>query len=468
MTAMLGIEQTDITEQISDYAVDFSYTDASELAITSAKLFTLECIGHMLSGARQPVGGLVMEMIRELGATEQACVFGGAFRTSIAEAAYVNGALAHADELEACGSLPGTGLIPPITAGLAVGEARRSSGTEYLAALIAGVEVQGRLGTAVIGACDRGFMGFALVGPAGAGITAGKLLGLDSDGMRTCLGTALPLAGGSLRGDGYMSHVHEAGVPSRTGVWAALLADRGFTANPAYLDGPYSWGEQYVGPTANRPYNPDAILDGLGQNCFLEASDVSAKMYGASGVVHQAMEGVIRIMAEQQLQPEDVDSVRLLVPPFAERIASFHEPVTGEQAKFSLEHAVAGILVDGIPSVPYIAPFTDEGSRDTRYVAARRRVEVTINDALPNERGFAAQQVTVFLKNGQSHTTLVDRLEVPGRSGKPLSVEDRVAAFQRTAESLPGDAADRLVDVVMNLENHVVSDIAEIVLPRSA
>ncbi|MDT7738975.1 MAG: hypothetical protein QOK09_2344, partial [Mycobacterium sp.] len=47
-------------------------------------------------------------------------------------------------------------------------------------------------------------------------------------------------------------------------------------------------------------------------------------------------------------------------------------------------------------------------------------------------------------------------------------VEDRVAAFRRTAESLPGDEADRLVDVVMNLENHVVTDIAEIVLPRSA
>ncbi|HZC09354.1 MAG TPA: hypothetical protein VE485_04890, partial [Mycobacterium sp.] len=59
-------------------------------------------------------------------------------------------------------------------------------------------------------------------------------------------------------------------------------------------------------------------------------------------------------------------------------------------------------------------------------------------------------------------------LDVPGRSGKPLSVEDRIAAFQRTAESLPGDESDRLVDVVMNLENHVVSDIAEIVLPRPA
>jgi 2-methylcitrate dehydratase PrpD len=468
MTATVDVEQTDITEKISDYAVSFSYSDANETSITTAKLFTLECLGHMLSGSRQPVGALIMEMVRDQGAAEQATVIGGPFRTSIAEAAYVNGTLAHADELEACGTLPGTGLIPPITAGLAVGEARGSSGSDYLAALIAGVEVQGRLGTAVIGACDRGFMGFALVGPAGAGVAAGKLVGLDSAGMRMCLGAALPLAGGSLRGDGYMSHVHEAGVPARTGVWAALLAERGFTANPTYLDGPYSWGEQYVGPVANRPYNPGAILDGLGQSCFLETSDVAAKMYGASGVVHQAMEGVIRIMAEQQLRPEDIDSVKLVVPPFAKRIASFHEPATGEQAKFSLEQAVAGILVDGIPSVPYKAPFTDAGSRDERYVAARRRVDVSVDAALPNERGFAVQQVTVIQVDGTSHTTLVDRLDVPGRTGKPLSVDDRIAAFRRTADPLLGDQADWLVDIVMHFEKHSVGDIAEIVLPRSA
>jgi 2-methylcitrate dehydratase PrpD len=263
-----------------------------------------------------------------------------------------------------------------------------------------------------------------------------------------------------------MSHVHEAGVPARNGVWAALLAERGFTANPSYLDGPYSWGEQYVGPAAARPYNSDAIVDRLGETCFLESSDVSAKMYGASGVVHQAMEGVIRIMVDNRLSGEDVASVTLLVPPFAERIASFHTPETGEQAKFSLEQAVAGVLVDGVPTVPYIAPFTDAGSRDERYVAARKRVEVQINDALPNERGFAAQQVTVLTVKGASYTTAVDRLEVPGRAKNALTTDQRIAAFRKTAESIDAQKADRLVDVIMSLEQHVVSDIAEALLPR--
>jgi 2-methylcitrate dehydratase PrpD len=263
-----------------------------------------------------------------------------------------------------------------------------------------------------------------------------------------------------------MSHVHEAGVPARVGVWAALLAERGFTANPSYLDGPYSWGEQYVGQAAARPYNADAIVDRLGETCFLESSDVSAKMYGASGVVHQAMEGVIRIMVDNQLSPEEVASVTLLVPPFAERIASFHAPETGEQAKFSLEQAVAGVLVDGVPTVPYIAPFTDAGSRDQRYVAARQRVEVKINEALPNERGFAAQEVTVVTRKDVSYTTVVDRLDVPGRAKNGLTTDERIAAFRKTAQSIDDERANRLVDVIMDLEHHVVSDVAEALLPR--
>jgi 2-methylcitrate dehydratase PrpD len=466
MTTTVETEQTKITEKISEYAVGYAYADASESAVLSAKLFTLECIGHMLSGSRQPVGQLIVDMVRGLGSVGQALVFGSDFRTTVAEAAYANGALSHADELEACGTLPGTGLIPPIAAGLAVGENRRSSGRDYLAALIAGIEVQGRLGTAAIGACDRGFMGFSFVGPAGAGVTAGKLLGLGVDQMRSCLGGALPLAGGSLRGDGYMEHVHEAGIPARVGTWAALLAERGFTANPRYLDGPYSWGEQYVGPAAGRPYDADAILDRIGETCFLESSDVSAKMYGASGVVHQAMEGLIRIMKERALGTEDIDSVVLTVPPFAQRIASFRAPTTGEEAKFSFEQAVAGLLVDGAPTYPYIAPFTDEGVRDTRYIAARNRVQVKINDALPNVRGFQAQQVTVIASDGRSFTTDVNRLDVTGRSGNPLTTDQRIAAFRVTAEVLDHGAVERIVDIVMNLENHDVPEIAEALLPR--
>jgi 2-methylcitrate dehydratase PrpD len=461
----IGVEAPvdEITATICSYAVDTGYADLTPSALESAKLFTLECIGHMLHSQPQPVSRLVVDVVRSLACAPEAIVVGTDLRTSVAEAAYANGALAHADELEACGTLPGTGLIPPISAGLAVGELRRATGRDYLAALVVGIEIQGRLGTAAIGACDRGFMGFSFVGPAGAGVTAGKLFGLDADQMRSCLGGALPLGGGSLRGDGYMSHVHEAGVPARTGVWAALLASRGFTANPEYLDGRFSWGEQYVGQSSTRPYNPDAITAGLGGSLFLDTSDVATKLYGTSGVTHQAVEGMIRLMTVHGLEPSDIESVDLLVPPFALRIASFHEPANGEQSKFSLEQAVAGILVHGVPRLPYVHAFTDQAAVDPRYVEARGRVRVVVDESRPNVRGFDEQTVTLRLRDGRQLSLAVDRLDVAGRTGNPLTVEARLDVFRATAERLGGDRTERLIDVVMGFENHTVPDVAALV-----
>jgi 2-methylcitrate dehydratase PrpD len=451
----------DLTVRLADYAVGVSYDDLPGTVVESAKLFTVECIGHMVHSRPQPVSHLIVDMVRSLEAVPQAAVVGSGFRTSFADAAYANAALAHADELEACGSLPGTGLIPPIAAGLAIGErAGEGSGRAYLTALVTGVEVQGRLGTAAIGACDRGFMGFSFVGPAGAFVTAARLLDFDSAQVRNGLGTVLPLAGGSLRGDGYMSHVHEAGIPARTGVWAALLVERGFTASPDYLDGLYSWGEQFVGPAAGRPYDAGAITAGLGDSFFLETSDVAPKLYGTSGVTHQAIEGTIRLMREHDLKPSDIADVELLVPPFALRIASFPNPVGAEQAKFSLEQAVAGLLVSGIPRLPYVHAFTDEATGDPRYVEARTRVKVTVDESKPNVRGFDAQTVTLRLVDGLTVSTVVDRLDVGGRANNPLSADDRIDVARHTLEPLGHDRAERVIDQVLNLEEHSIAELA--------
>jgi hypothetical protein len=48
---------------------------------------------------------------------------------------------------------------------------------------------------------------------------------------------------------------------------------------------------------------------------------------------------------------------------------------------------------------------------------------------------------------------------VPSLEAQRHTLDERIAMFKNTAKSL-GERADRLVDVVMNLEHHTVSDIA--------
>lgn len=454
-TTVLDVEKVGNTRALAEYLVGLDYEDLPAEAVDLLKIFTLECVGHMVLAHAQPVSRLLVDYARQLGAAEQASIIGGGLRTSVAEAAYINGSLAHADELESYGTIPGTGLIPPIVAGLATGEFRNSSGRDFIAAVIAGIEMQGRLGMAGIGACDRGFMGISLVGPGGAVVAAGKLFGLDVDQLLNAMGTALPLGNGSTRGCGAMSHVHEAGVPARTGVFAAQVAASGFTACTDYLDGNYSWGVQFAGETGARPYDEAKLTEGLGERLFLELAGVAPKQYGSCGLTHQTIHGTIDIMRENGVGPDDIASIELRVPPWADRIAPYRDPVSGEQAKFSIRQGVAGLLVGGIPELPYTHAFDDAAARDPRYVQARERVNVVVLDG-ESVRGFADQTVIATMNDGRVITKVVPSLEAQGHT-----VDERIAMFKNTAKRL-GDKADRLVDVVMDLENHSVSDIAEL------
>jgi 2-methylcitrate dehydratase PrpD len=450
---VLDTEKVGITRTLAEYLTGLGYDDLPADAVELVKIFTLECVGAMVNAHAQPVSKLLVRYARELAAAPQASIIGGGLKTSMAEAAYVNGSLAHADELEAYGALPGTGLIPPIAAALAAGEYHRSSGRDFITAVIAGIEMQGRLGMAGIGACDRGFMGISLVGPGAAAVTAGRLFGLDVHQMQNALGVALPLGNGSTRGCGSMAHVHEAGVPSRTGVFAAQLASNGFTGCADYLDGDYSWGLQYAGDAGKRPYDAAKLTDGLGDSLFLQSSGVSSKEYGSCGLTHQTIHGTIDIMRENGVGPDDIASIELHVPPWADRIAPFREPENGEQAKFSIRQGVAGLLVGGIPELPYTHAFTDEAARDPKYVQARERVCIVV---LPGDsvRGFADQTVVATLTDGRVITKVVPSLEAVHHT-----VEERIAMFKNTVKPL-GAKADQLIDVVMNLQDRSVAEIS--------
>lgn len=455
----VSAELDDLTGRLTDFVSGLRPADVPAAVAESAKLFTLEAVGHMVAGLRQPVGRIVAGYVGDMAAKGEATVLGAGFTTTAAEAAYANGTTAHADELEAYGTVAGTGLVPPIAAGLAVGEWQGSSGADYVTALVAGVEMQGRLGQAGLGAPDRGFMGFSLVGPAGAGITAGRLLGLDGGQLRHVIGVALPLGGGSLRGCGYMSHVHEAGVPARIGVWAAGLVAKGFTGCPDYLDGDFSWGEQFA--SGGRGYHPGKLTENLGGSFFLAAPGSAPKLYGSCGATHQSVQGLIDLITQHSLAVDDIAAVRLLVPPFAHRVAGFDDPQTAEQAKFSIVHSVAGILVEGVPELPYMAPFTDEAATDARYAAARARVDLVIDTSRPNVRGFDAQSVEVRMTDGRSFATTVEGLEVRGRDVNPLTVDERIDVFRNTVRpSVSPDTTERIVDIVMHLEQHPVAEIA--------
>src|ERR1700732_2743032 len=94
------------TEQLVQFLVETKYPHLSEAAGERAKELVLDFARAALGGGTSPLGKIVLDRIKGVGARAEASVIGGKFRTTTAYAAYANAVLDHAPELEAVGIGP--------------------------------------------------------------------------------------------------------------------------------------------------------------------------------------------------------------------------------------------------------------------------------------------------------------------------------------------------------------------------
>ena len=110
-----------------------------------------------LGGGTSPLGKIVLDSIKGVGARAEASVIGGKFRTTTAHAAYANAVLDHAPELEAVGTA-GPNISQNIAAVLALGEKLETPGSKVIESIVVGFEIQARVWNGAIAtASSRGW-----------------------------------------------------------------------------------------------------------------------------------------------------------------------------------------------------------------------------------------------------------------------------------------------------------------------
>ncbi len=179
-------------------------------------------------------------------------------------AALANGTMAQSVSLDS-GYHITTHVVP---VALAVVEHRRMSGADLIDAVVIGFEVGTRL-TASLGRAfgKRGWWHPGLVGPIDAAVTAGRLLKLTKRQMAMAIGIASCNSGGFRRNMGTMSQALHSGNAAHDGVQAALLAEKGFTADPAIIEAPLGFMAAISMPDER---DPSPILETLGRPYVLE------------------------------------------------------------------------------------------------------------------------------------------------------------------------------------------------------
>jgi 2-methylcitrate dehydratase PrpD len=338
-------------------------------------------------------------------------------------AALVLGMLAHAMELDdlhpSLIGHPSSVLVPVI---LAVGPLVQATGEHAISAYVAGAEFAAHLGRAV--ASDqyrRGWHTTSTIGVLAAAATSARLMGLESETTAHALGLAASAAAGVRANFGSNAKPFHVGQAASQGVTAALLSRAGLKASPTALDDLMGYLDNFVG---NR-FSGTTVADNLGKKWELVDPGLQIKLYACCGAAHRPVDALLDLVDQERLTFDEVEEVIALVDPIASTLLEYPEPITTAEARFSLQHCLAAVMVDGRLSLEH---FTCDALERDDLRELGRRVHVKIHPELvKHKEGLAFAEIQVILGSGVHFTR---RTYHPRGSGqRPLSQDELEKKF---------------------------------------
>lgn len=437
------------TRKLAAFAARLSYDDLPSTVAAEAKLCILDALGCILHGSTLPWTRMVLEMVLEQGGAPQAAILGTPHRTSVSQAVLVNSTAGHGFELDDAHTKASmhAGSIN-VSTGLAVGEWRGGiPGRDLITAVVAGYETGLRVGMAGAGnVFKRGFHSAGVCGVFAAAATASRLMGLNADQMQHAFGTAGSLAAGLMAAqEGAMVKRLHSGRAAQTGVYAALLASRGFTGIPNVLEAPF--GGFFSAMTDQ--YEPEALTAGLGETW--ETLAIGFKPYATAGAIHSSLQALDDIMREHRLSAADIAGINVRCTTYChQHVAWPYEPQGVASAQINMHYALAVMALD---RNAMIGQFCEERLRDPRILAFIPRIRIEPEprfDALGNPFRYAIR-MTVRTTDGRVYER--ESLHRPGTRENPVG-EDRLRAkFELLAGcALPAERVKAVIAMVDNLE----------------
>jgi 2-methylcitrate dehydratase PrpD len=345
-------------------------------ALAVARHCLLDWLGCALAGTREPLSAILRD---EIGGTAgEASLIGGG-RAAARDAALVNGAAGHALDFDDTHTgMGGHPTAPVLPAALALAESRGATGAALLAAFVAGLEVECRLGLYMGAEHYRlGWHSTGTLGTVGAAAAAAHLLELDETRWRQALGIAATQAAGLKASFGTMAKPLHAGNAARNGLFAAQIAARGFVGAPDAIDAP----QGLAAAAANGRADAEK-LHGAGDRFLI--IDTLFKYHAACYLTHAGINAASSLRGA--IEPAVIESVELRVNPSLLSVCAIPEPRTGLELKFSLRGTTAMALL-GVETAD-LASFSDAQARDAALVRLRDRVRLVTDPSLASTRAI--------------------------------------------------------------------------------
>ena len=439
------------TAVLSEFASRTKLADISAEAVAATKRHILDCAGVTLAACSEPAGRIVLDMTREQGGTPQARVLGSNLKTSVATAAWANGALAHLLDYDDTGFSHPTACILP--AALAMAERNNATGAELVAAVCIGLEVFERLSSS--GRAHepelrhRGFHPTSLYGCPAAAAAAGSLAKLNARQMAIAMGLASANAGGLTQHFGTWGKGIHAGNSARAGVTSVLLAEKNYNADVEVFEGNFGFYSAFHGHGNYDLGKVEGGLGPLGKLWSIVNPGLTIKMYPCCGGNLRSLDAAQDLIRENNVRIADVAKMEVDVHPRLLDIVRFHKPTEGFQGKFSLDYVLAAMLLDGRVDLD---TFSNAYCNAPAMRAALDKVQVNPHPEWPDDEVHRRKApVTITMNDGRKFSKQVDK--VRGSPGNPITRDQLVDKYRLCASRVfKGEALERSIVVLEGLE----------------
>jgi 2-methylcitrate dehydratase PrpD len=421
----------DVTARLTDYICAARWTDLPDGVRRETLRSFVNIMGCTIGGARHDVVDLADRTLGEYSGAPHATVMGRGHMADALHACLINclaPSIYSYDDTHAEAVVHPAG--PVATAALALAERHPTNGTDLLLAFALGVEMTCRLSKAISVPPARGTVAWSQTGIAagiGAAVAAAKLLQLDVTRLQYAIGIALSQAAGFRVMHATMVSSLMPAQGAQTGLRAAVLAEHGFTASPAALEGRYGFLEVF----AETPHLP-ALVDGLGER--FEILRNTYKPYPCGIVIHPIIDACLQLRHEHAIDASSIDTVRITASPGAMALCDRRNPQNELQAHVSLYHWTAATLIRGLARIEELQ---DRTVRDPAIATFQDKVEAS------GEAGMAADaaEVTITLKDGRRHTCRIDHCI--GSASNPMTDAQLSGKFTELTEPVIGAARSK-------------------------
>ena len=287
--------------------------------------------------------------------------------------------------------------IPPLSGALVTAQKLGGvDGKTFMVAFLTGFEVECKISEWMLPQhYVKGMHSSGTVGTFGAYAAAAKLLQLSADQLRSGFGLAASFAAGIRCNFGTMTKPLHVGRAAENGLTAALLAARGFTADPDALDGPWGFYAVHGGGVSI-----EKLSQGFGRTWTIVEPGVSIKPYPCGVLTHPTIDLMLKLVTEHDVKPDDITAVRVyagtnILKPIRYPVAANHL-----QAKFSLPAALAMIALARAAGK---REFSDDFVGSAPMQAMQRRITSELDPEI-EKMGFdkMRSRIALQLKDGRT------------------------------------------------------------------